>query len=312
MGRARWDAADWTHYTASAAGKGRAAIFASRAVPDEFDPRNFKIRESRDSAANPSSTAIIIGADVTGSMGFIAEALVRKGIGTAFEEILRRAADPAGRMVPDPHMLVMGIGDVECDRGPVQATQFEADITIARQLERVWLEGGGGGNSYESYSLAWYFGAMRTSIDCWEKRRQKGFLFTIGDEPPPPGLKRAEIERFLGDAIQQDLTSRQLLDMVEQMFHVFHIVVEEGSFARRNLAAVMEPWRDLLGQRVLSLADHTKLAEVIVSAIEVTEGRTVADTAASWSGGTAMVVAKALKGLVPSTRPASGGVVRFS
>ena len=71
--------------------------------------------------------------DVTGSMGMIADALARKGLGTMVEEILAR------KPVSDPHIMCMGIGDVLYDRAPLQVTQFEADIRIAEQLEKLWL-----------------------------------------------------------------------------------------------------------------------------------------------------------------------------
>jgi hypothetical protein len=313
MGTARWEASDWARYTTARTTKTRTEIFRSDRVPRDLDPAKFSgRRESRDSVANPNSNAIIIGADVTGSMGLIAESLVRKGIGTTFEEILRRAADPDGRMLPDPHLLVMGIGDVGWDRGPVQATQFEADIRIAEQLERIWLEGGGGANDHESYDIAWYFAALRTAIDCFERRGRKGYLFTVGDERPPLGLSRAAIKRFLGDDVQSDLTSAQLLAMAERTYHVFHIIVEEGNYARTNLASVRRAWKRMLGERALMLSDHTKLAEVIVSAIQVTEGASLADTARTWSGDTALVVVNALGSLTPANQnPAAGGIITF-
>ena len=34
----------------------------------------------------------------------------------------------------------------------------------------------------ESYELALYFAAYKTSCDAWEKRQKKGYLFTLGDE----------------------------------------------------------------------------------------------------------------------------------
>lgn len=73
---------------------------------------------------------------------------------------------------------------------------FEADIRIARQLEKLWLEKGGGGNCCESYTLPWYFAALHTAIDWFEKRGQKGYLFTVGDELPTY-LPGTAITRFL-------------------------------------------------------------------------------------------------------------------
>ena len=304
MGTARWNPADWSAYAASTAGRATDAVFAARGIDQDLNPFGVALRESRDSDLNPASTAIIVGLDVTGSMGMIADALARQGLGTMVEEILAR------KPVSDPHILCMGIGDVLCDQAPLQVTQFEADIRIARQLERLWLEKGGGGNSCESYTLPWYFAALHTAIDCFEKRGKKGYLFTVGDEEPPLDLPGTAITRFLGDPPQRDFKSRELLTLVSRMYHVFHVIVEEGSHARHDPRGVRDRWTDLLGQRVIALSDHTKLAEVIVSAIEVNEGRDRNQVVKSWSQQTALVVQRAVGALAASRNP-TAGVVRF-
>jgi hypothetical protein len=304
MGTARWNPSDWSAYAASTSRKTTDAVFASRSLDKDLNPFEVVTRESRDSALNPESNAIIVGLDVTGSMGMIADALARKGLGVMVEEILAR------KPVSDPHILCMGIGDVLYDRAPLQVTQFEADIRIAEQLERLWLEKGGGGNACESYNLPWYFAAMHTSIDCFEKRGKKGYLFTVGDEEPPRDLSAKAIAHFIGDPAQRDFDSGELLTMVSRMYHVFHVIVEEGSHARHDPHGVRNAWTHLLGQRVIGLADHTKLAEVIVSAIEVNEGRDRDQVIESWSRKTAMVVQRAVGSLGPGER-SGAGLVRF-
>src|SRR5690606_25429877 len=119
----------------------------------------------------------------TGSMGEIAGILAREGLGTLVESILDR------KPVSDPHIMVMGVGDSSCDHAPLQASQFEPDIRVAEQLKNIYLEGGGGGNRHESYTLPWYFAAEKTDIDC-VKHGKKGIIFTFGDEECPPELSR--------------------------------------------------------------------------------------------------------------------------
>lgn len=291
MGHSRWNPSDWASYSRSTATKSRAGIFKRRTMSDALNPRNIKIRESRDSDSNPESNAIIIAGDVTGSMGMIAETLIRKGIGVAFQEILDR------KPVSDPHLMVMGVGDVNYDSAPLQVTQFEAGLAIAEQTAEIFLEGGGGGNAFESYDLPWYFAATRTAIDCFEKRGKKGYLFTVGDEPPSPGLQREAIVQVFGDSISQDLPAKDLLTMAERYYDVFHIIVEEGHFASRAPDRVTSAWRELLGERVIGLSDYTLLSEVIVSAIQVNEGVDKAVVAGSWSGATSLVVANAVRDL---------------
>jgi len=306
MGHARWNPRDWDSYARTTRGRSRGDLFRSRGMNRDLDPKRIEMRESRDSDHNPLSTPIIVGVDVTGSMGMLAETLVKRGLKPLFEEILDR------KPVTDPHVMAMAVGDAWCDQAPLQATQFEADISVARQIQDLWIEGGGGGNSYESYNLPWYFAATKTASDAWEKRRKKGYLFTVGDEPCPPVLEAKHIRSVFGEGMQYDMPTEDVLAMVERTYEVFHVVVEEGSYARSRLDQVMDSWVPVLGQRVLRLSDHERLSEVIVSAIEVTEGANVRDVAASWSRETGDVVAKAIAPLgFRAPRIGSDGVVRL-
>jgi len=304
MGGARWDADDWKRASCATAGKRTEDIFRSSGMHPSLNPYGV-VRESRDSLVNPQSNAIIIGLDVTGSMGMIADAMAREGLGTLVEEILRR------QPVSDPHILACGIGDAYYDDAPLQVTQFEADIRIADQLTMIWLEKGGGGNCHEGYHLPWYFAAQHTQIDCFEKRGKKGYLFTVGDEEPPEELLASHARDIFGDSLQRDLSVNELLTMVSRMYHVFHVVVEEGNYARGNLPRVMKKWTALLGQRVLRLKDYRRLAEVVVSAMEVNEGRDRETVAKSWSGDTSAVVAHALGTLPAGRLGALRELVRF-
>ena len=311
MGGGSWSSKDWSTYSSSTVGKSTDAIFTTKgAAKDSLSPKNVAVRESRDSVDNPLSTAIIVNVDVTGSMGIIADALAREGLGVLFSEILSR------KPVTDPHLMFMANGDAYCDEYPLQVSQFEADNRIVEQLVDIFLEKRGGGNGFESYDLPWYFAAQHTSIDCFEKRGKKGYIFTVGDEQAPPGLTASQIKNFIGDDVQQDFTSKELFAMVSKMYHVFHVVVEQGNHCQStsNKAKVVSTWGDLIGpQRVLMLSDYTKLSEVIVSAIQVVEGADAAAVTKSWSSSTSVVVARALDGLSSSTEVAvkRGSVVRF-
>jgi len=197
--------------------------------------------------------------------------------------------------------MLMGVGDVRVgDKAPLQVTQFEADIRIAEQLQKIYLEGGGGGNSFESYHLPWYFAATHTSIDCFEKRGKKGYLFTIGDECAPDNLRPDEIEKVVGDKVQSTLSAQELLDMASRTYEVYHIIIKQGSYARHSLDKVLNSWNDLLGQRAISLEDHQYLGEIITSIIQMNEGENKESIISSWDGKTKDVVSVAVNGLTTS------------
>ncbi len=242
-------------------------VFTRRGMHPDLDPGNIVVRESRDSEANPSSRPLIIALDVTGSMGFIAEAIAKEKL----ENLMHGVLDT--KPIDDPHLMFMAIGDAAYDRAPLQVSQFEADIRIAEQLQSIYLEGKGGGNSCESYDLAWYFAARHTSIDSFEKRKKKGYLFTIGDENPPEGITKEHLQKIFGKGQFKNVKTVDLLKDADEKWEIFHVIVEEGSYAKTgtNKKWVTEKWRDLLGNRALSLSNYNYIAEVITAAIQLNE-----------------------------------------
>lgn len=280
MGGGTFDPNAYRSFTASTTGKTTDEIYSSRSMNKNLDPKGVEVRESRDSADNPQSTPLIVALDVTGSMGMIADVIARQGLGTLFTSILDR------KPITHPHVMFMGIGDANWDSAPLQVSQFEADKRIIEQLTQLYLEHGGGGNNFESYNLAWYFAAMHTVHDSYEKRAKRGYLFTVGDEEAPAPLTKAQIKQFIGDDLQTDISTLESLELAQRVYDVFHIVIKEGSHARSYFDRVMDSWTPLLGQRVIPLSDHTKLAETIVSAIEVAEGIAADESARRWGDGT--------------------------
>lgn len=277
MGGGTFSASDYSTRSATLASKSRHEVFQKRSINKDFDPKFISLRESCDSDDSPESTAIIIGLDVTGSMGFIAEEINKNKLGPLVEGILER------KPVTNPHIMCMAIGDITCDDAPLQVTQFEADNRMADQLSDLWLEGGGGGNNYESYDLPWIFAATKTKIDCFEKRGKKGYLFTMGDELPPRTAGRQLLNETLGTGAQSDLAVEDYLEMAQKQYHVFHIIVEEGSFCKYGRKErAFEAWDELLGKRAIKMNNYQYVAEIIQSVMEVNEGANPEDVISQW------------------------------
>jgi hypothetical protein len=236
---------------------------APRAVHARMNPRGVT-RESRDSAAHPASLAVMVFFDVTGSMGHVPVELEQR-LPRLMGLLLERG------YAADPQVLFGAIGDGRCDAAPLQVGQFESDAQMDEDLGRILLEGGGGDRP-ESYGLAHYFAARHTSTDCWEKRRQKGYLFTIGDVDPHSEVAAGEIRGTTGDGAQEALSMRQVVEEARERFHVFHLLVG-------NIAAEAEPaWRALLGDSAVVLGrDVRYVAETIAAIVGLTEGTVTAE-----------------------------------
>ena len=242
MGHGGYVAAAWDSYSTSTRSRSIDEIYATGRLVEAFDPKKIKLRESRDSTENPTSRAVAIALDVSGSMSGVLDAIA-KGLGTFATKLYEE------KPIANPHLMFMGVDDVEAgDPVPFQATQFEADIRIAEQaFTQIYFEKRGGGNDHESYLLPLWFLAMSSSIDCFEKRGQKGFLFTIGDECPMMTLKSEHINKVFGDKSQKDYTAQELIDLIDQKYHYYHFMIEQGDNYRSNGARVSKAWTDLLG-----------------------------------------------------------------
>lgn len=224
-----------------------------RMAHEQMLPRNVLFRESRDSAAHPNSIPVMLFLDVTGSMGHIPHEMIKNGLPNLMGALAQSGTQ-------DVSLMFGAIGDHESDRFPLQIGQFESgDAELDMWLTRTYLEGNGGSNGGESYSLAWYFGANHVRTDAWEKRGKKGFLFTVGDEPCLPNLPVSAVRAIMGDVAvgQGNLTMEELLSEAEKTNHVYHIHVTHG---RRTPPPQLQ---QLLGDHFIEITDPADLSKTI-------------------------------------------------
>ena len=283
MGNARWSNVDWDRHAQATAPQSRSQIFTQGGMHADLDPAKIKFREAVDSPANPASTPIILAADETGSMGILAETIIKTDLGIVMKELYDR------KPVTDPQICCMATGDAYTDVAPLQVTQFEASIVLAEQLKNFYLEGNGGGNGGESYALAWAFAAYKTKCDAIRKRKRKGYLFTIGDEAPHLAITRDQLRTFFGMPAEADMNAKALLDHAQQDWNIFHLIVKPV-----DNQPVVAKWRELLGERAIVVPNHENLAAGIVSVIQVIEGMDPLHVSKTWTGSDAVTAHEAV------------------
>ena len=235
-------------------------VYHSRRLAKELDPKNV-MRECCDSEEHPNTLPVILALDVTGSMG---DASVR--VAQKLNEIMTTLY--ADETIKDIEFCVMGIGDLAYDDAPIQISQFESDIRIAEQLDKIYFEAGGGGNRSESYTAAWYMGLNHCKLDCWN-RGKKGIIITMGDELPNPYLPYFELAERVGDKPQGDIETSALYKEVVEKFDVYHISIKDRStsyewYKRYNID---EQWTELLGDHY-SISTLDGLPSQIVQIIQ--------------------------------------------
>lgn len=232
-------------------------------LADALNPLNV-VRECRDSKEHPNTIPVILALDVTGSMGDTANEVAAK-LGVIMTELYKE--------VTDVEFMIMGVGDFVYDRAPLQVSQFESDVRIAEHLDKIYFEGGGGPNRWESYSGVWAFAATQTDLDCW-KRGKRGIIITMGDEQLNPYLPRCEYESVTGQencfqTKDKDIDTDVVYAAASEKYDIYHINIEHGRIPN------MIDWNRTLGEDHVYGCPVSGLAQVIAQIIAQHEGDSV-------------------------------------
>lgn len=308
MGGGSWDASTYASSTARKIASGTTFSYTTTAhatgryeAHEDLDPKKVNgptsplagqnVRESRDSTEHPTSTAVAVLFDETGSMGQVPRTLQTK-LTTLFGTVLRKG------YLEHPQILVGGYGDGVVDYSPLQVSQFESDNRVDDALDNIFLEGNGGGNFGESQWLAWYFLAFHTATDCFEKRSKKGYAFFIGDERSlDPSAD--QVKRWVGDEQPMcEMTNEAIVAALKEKWEPYVLVIDNGAAKRQRS---VEFYTELFGEEhVLIVQDHEAISETISLLIGLQEGVIDLDDGADDlkdAGSSDAAIAKATKAL---------------
>jgi len=289
MGRGSYTAADWNKLRNSrniANAKSETEIFKSTSCDQRFDPKYIQTREARDSEDHPESLPIILGLDVTGSMGYLAKMVAQESLNETMMKLYSTNA------VKDPALMFAAYGDVD-DASPLQVTQFESDIRIAEQLLDLWLENAGSGRVVPN--LLWYFAAKHTSLDSFEKRKKKGYIFTIGDcadcrKEGEPGNLPVLYERVFGEKVNMKVGD--IVKAAEEKFELFHLFLDNDYSKAKNIVSFLP------GHTMAIRTDEIDcIPEIVISTIQMNEGMELEETLKQWPEAKLPVVKRALSEL---------------
>ncbi len=268
MGYGSYSASDWTKLKNSrqlSNDKSVEEVFTRRSCEPKFDPKYIETRECFDSDDHPDTTPIVVGLDVTASMGYLAVKVATEALNELITKLYSTGA------VKDPSLMCAAYGDFS-DASPLQVTQFESDIRIAEQLLDIYFESHGYGEVVPT--CLWEFLSRHTNIDAINKRNEKGFVFTIGDEA---AIRENDIDgtmkRVIGDTT--DYGSREaVLKELQQKFYAFHIMIGKRNHKNEKL---------LPGHTInISREEIGNIPEIIISTIQLQKGKELDEVVNQW------------------------------
>jgi hypothetical protein len=247
--------------TRSRAAAPAAAVFQRNDCDPAMNPRGVRYRESRDSPDHPNSVGIVFALDVSGSMGEIPHQLATRTLPTFMAAV--------STVLPDPQVLFMAFGNAHTDRSPLQVGQFESEAKlIDRWLSATHLEGAGGGLC-ESYEVAMYFVSRHTAMDCWEKRKKKGYFFMTGDEPPFLEVNKAHVAGLIGDHLEGTIYAHDIAREIQDRFHPFFLIPDQKRADTEHCGTI---WKHLLHERCIVLETAEDTAAVCALCVGIQEG----------------------------------------
>lgn len=224
--------------------------------------------------------------DVTGSYSNVPR-VVQEDLPELFARLV------LNNWIPSKLNLQFGaIGDVYSDTAPVQLTQAEADgATADNWLANLWLEGGGGGSSQESYELMMWALCNQNNFGGWKEGR-KGNAFIIFDEVPYPTVSASALRRLYNnlspstvtsDGAQlsermtrnsldagddsvvlpsQDISTEEMARQLREKYDVWCIMIKGTGYWMNPVH--LARWRELFGeQNVLTLEHPENISELI-------------------------------------------------
>lgn len=200
--------------------------------------------------------------DVTGSMGSLPKIIYDKWPGIVGQIVARQ-------YLPDPQMSLCALGDVTSDEAPLQMADFAELRNLDRYFKKIFFEGRGGGQHFESYEMAAYFYAYQCKID---KAQNPICLFT-GDEGFREQLFARDLKEHFGGNHQNVTASTVFADLVKKFKGNVFLVHRTYPDASLD-AEIVAQWRKVLGnQRVILLPnDDLAIGDVTLGVYAIVSG----------------------------------------
>jgi hypothetical protein len=289
--------------------------FSASAIADGLNPRKLNraihpqgARECCKVAGVSDVMPIAIFMDLTGSMGqFPYE--IQKDLPTIMQTLIDRG------ITEHPSIMVGGMDDEFAVRPDAcfQLGQFESGSKeLLDAVNNIIIPHNGGGNSGESYHLAFYAMARHTYSQPFAEDGQKGVMFLIGDEEPcifdaDPAISGTTPEiakEVFGDDNEAVVTMLESVRQVAKQYNIFIIRPD-----RSSSGSVTKKWQKLLesaGENPENVIDSLQTTAEVIATMVLLIGQKfnhnvdeLADVLRSQGANIASATLNAVRAIVP-------------
>lgn len=215
-----------------------------------------------------AASPIALACDGTGSMGALPKIF--------FDRAPLLAGQLATRQyVADPEVSMSVIGDITSDNCPIQATDFTKVRHLDPQIERLFIEGGGGPGYYESYEFALYALAKRSLLT----QAVTPFLIITGDEGFRLTLSASDLNRIFGENYRRAIEAAEVFAEVRRVYNDNVILLRRPYRANPDADRVIQKqWEDALGaDYIVPIKEDTAVMDLILGILAVRGGNSNLD-----------------------------------
>lgn len=214
-----------------------------------------------------STSPLIIVIDETGSMG--------EWPATIFSKLPYLEAEGKEYLGDDFEICFMAIGDAYCnEKYPLQVRPFAKGLELKDRLKELVIEGGGGGQTTESYELAALFAAEKISIP----KAIKPIMIFIGDEQCYDTVSPEQAKKLLGITLEKSLSTAALFKKLCDKYSVY-LIRKPYSRGSGNVLSdedrrITKHWEDLIGSdHISNLPEAGRVVDVIFGILAKETGR---------------------------------------
>lgn len=198
-----------------------------------------------------SDSPLIVVCDVTGSMGEWPAVIFSK----------LPYLDIEGKQYLGENMEICfgAVGDANSDKYPLQVMPFSKGLDLEQQLKQLVIEGGGGGQTTETYELAALYLARNMKTP---KARRKPIVIFIGDEQPYQYVERAQANKYSKTLINQRMSTE---DVFAELRETCSVYLVRKPYDRSSCEPeIKRHWEKLLGaDHIAELPDASRIVDVI-------------------------------------------------
>jgi hypothetical protein len=224
--------------------------YSTRSSPDP------KFVDPKKTIETNSLNAIVFGIDVTGSMSEWPKEIFDR---------LPLFYQTLSQYRPDLEVSFGAIGDANSDQYPLQVNNFGKGVALEDHINALFPEGGGGGQTSESYELFGYFALAHVKMP----KAVSPFLFICGDEKFYNKIQPDQVEFYMGDKLNAALDTKTVLNKLMQKYDLFYLSKPYGDGDdNATTKAVRKHWADAIGEeRMIKLPSYDRVVDIAMGIV---------------------------------------------